>query len=288
MIHLVDSVPEKTPVFYKFSRLSGLAEQILSQSFSGYSGEIQRKFSFICGNFRDLDEYSENDNTAGNDGGVFVAVEDSFGNQMGARRVPKVVSVYRWVGALLLLLIGYIHLAILVNMFGLSQNVGKLFLLNAVGAVVAIILLFLSPKWYGWVLGILVAGGAAFAKSFMTRIPGLAQFIMGRRGRGFRPPGGGRQGPSGSPSGGGHTATGGASAGHASGSGSAAVGGAHGAHFAGVTHGILPMFSNVRTLGSASVVIEIAFVVLALVALITMGFTPTGLPSTSSASTPQN
>ncbi|QSO49405.1 hypothetical protein [Alicyclobacillus mengziensis] len=180
-----------------------------------------------------------------------MAVESSFGEQIVTRRVQKVVSVYRWVGTLLLLVIGYIHLALLVNMFGLSQMAGKLFLLNAIGAVAAIILMFLTPRWYGWVLGILVAGGAAFAKLGITRIAGLRQFIMGRRGGGFRPPGGGRGALKGTSPG----------------------GGAHAGHFAGAAHSVLPMFTNVKTLGAVSIVIEIAFVILALVALITMGFT---------------
>lgn len=178
-----------------------------------------------------------------------MAVESRFGEQRVTRRVQKVVSVYRWVGALLLLVIGYIHLALVVNMFGLSQTAGKLFLLNAIGAVTAIILMFLTPRWYGWVLGILVAGGAAFAKLGLTRIAGLRQFIMGHRG-GFHPPRGGKGVLKGT-----------------------SRGGAHAGHFAGQAHSVLPMFTNVKTLGSVSIVIEIAFVILALVALITMGFT---------------
>lgn len=169
--------------------------------------------------------------------------------------VSKVVEwMIRIVGAVLLFLVGYIHLALLVNMFGLSQMIGKLFLLNGIGAFVAMVWILVSRKWYGWVLGILVSGGAAFAKLEMRRIPGLGQFIMGGFGHG--------KGKQGFPSGGKPASGQGP---HAGPTGSGQFTPGHGTH---VGHSLLPVFGNMRTLGPESVGLEIAFVVVAVIAII--------------------
>jgi hypothetical protein len=174
-------------------------------------------------------------------------IEEEIVVKPGGRRP----SILNWIGAILLFAVGYIHLALLVNMFGLAHMLGKLFLLNAIGAFVALILVLATPKWYGWVLGILVSGGAAFAKLGMRSIPGLGRFIMG---------GGAHFGPG--PGHGGPGTKGGGPGGA----------GAHAGHFGPpVGHHILPLIGNMRTLGPDSVVIEIVFVVVAVIALIFAG-----------------
>ena len=190
------------------------------------------------------------------------------------RRGKMPISL-RVVGAVLLFVVGYIHLALMVNMFGLSHTIGKLFLLNFIGAIIALVLVLTIPKWYGWALGIVVAGGAAFSKIGMNYMPGLKSFITAGafgRGPGGPPPnvGVGQKGSGTSTSGKG-TKTGGFTK---SGYGAhhppkGHFGPGHGAAFRG--HTVLPLFGNIRSLATPAIIIEIAFVVLAVVALILLG-----------------
>lgn len=146
-------------------------------------------------------------------------------------------------GSVLLFLVGYIHLALMVNQFGLHSRIGVLFLLNAIGAWVALVWILWKGRWPGWILGFLVSGGAAFAKLGMSSIPGLRALVFGRRGFPRRPLGGlgthrfrHRPAPGGAPP------------------------------FVG--HHILPLPGSIATWGTVSVVIEVAFVVLTVVALL--------------------
>lgn len=171
---------------------------------------------------------------------------------------------YQWVAAVLLVVVGYIHLALFVNMFGFTQTLGKLFLLNAIGAFVAAAGVLWTRRWYAWALGIVVSGGAAFAKLGMSHIPALGALLTGGRpGRfgGVRPSGSFRTGGSR------------AFAQRGTGGGGIGSGGAHNFANGGPGpgrfgppggHSLLPVFLNVRSLATGSIVIELAFVVLAL------------------------
>lgn len=189
----------------------------------------------------------------------------------------------QWIGAVLLLVVAYIHLSLVVNTFGLHGRIGILFALNAAGAVVALILIFTPLRVLGWILGLVVAAGAAFAKLTMGSIPGFRTLLMGNAfpgarfaGRGFRGargsgfPGGGSGGaanfPSGSGAGGGAGGAG-SNLGPGSGSGFGGNFGSHAGHFA-VRHNVLPVFFNIRSLGTFAIIVEILFVLVAIFAFI--------------------
>lgn len=201
---------------------------------------------------------------------------------------PRVKPV-QWIAAVLLVLVGYVHLSLVVNTFGLHGRLGILFALNALGALAALILIFTRFRVAGWILGIVVAGGAAFAKLGMGSIPGLRTWLMGRTFPGRRFPGGGfprsQRGnfANGTGSGIGTGAGNGGSPNFANGSGSGSGSsgsfgsgsrsgfgqgfGSHAGHFA-ARHTVLPTFFNLRSLGTVAIVIEILFVLLAVYALV--------------------
>jgi hypothetical protein len=169
--------------------------------------------------------------------------------------MPMVGRIFRWLAAALLFVVAYLHLALMTNGFGLAGRLGKPFLLNAIGAFVALLVILVVPRWYGWALGILVSGGAAFAKLGLHRIPGLAALIFGggMPGAHAGPPPGPASPPPGGPL-------------HTAGRPPAPPpgGGPHGHH-------VLPLLGNLRSLGGVAVSVEIAFVALALVALVVIG-----------------
>lgn len=193
------------------------------------------------------------------------------------RSKPDLKSV-TWIGAILLLLVGYIHLSLVTNMFGLHARLGILFTSNVIGAVVALILIFTRLRALGWILGIVVAGGAAFAKSTISSIPGLRRLLMGRSFPGGRLGGGGLRGSRAlrSANGGGHGGAGGfpsgnvAAGGGRSGNFGSAVSPRTG-HFFVARHNVLPQFFNLKSLGTVSIVIEVLFVIVAIYALVAMG-----------------
>jgi len=77
--------------------------------------------------------------------------------------------------AALLALTGLIHAIEAPDYFDARAYVGVLFVLNAIGAAVAVIgLLRGAPRW-AWALGILVAGGA-FVGFILARTTGLPSF----------------------------------------------------------------------------------------------------------------
>ena len=197
---------------------------------------------------------------------------------------PRVRPV-QWIAVVLLVLVGYVHLSLVVNTFGLHGRLGILFALNALGALAALVLIFTRLRVAGWILGIVVAGGAAFAKLGMGSIPGLRTLLMGRTFPGRRFPGGGfpqsQRGSFANGTGSG-IGSGGSSGNFQSGS-TAGFGqgfASHARHFA-ARHSVLPTFFNLRSLGTVAIVIEILFVLLAVYALVSSrgGSTPPSVES---------
>lgn len=96
---------------------------------------------------------------------------------------------YRVLAAILLVLVGYIHLTLFFEMISFNKLMGVLFILNAVGALVALIAILVNVRWWiGWGLGILVAGGAFVIKGLMTLFPSVEHALLGG-GAGFGHPG---------------------------------------------------------------------------------------------------
>ncbi len=136
----------------------------------------------------------------------------------------------RGVGAVLLFVVFYIHLALFVTMIGAHQLLGILFLINTVGSLIALIGVLKRARRWGWVLGVVMAGGAAAIKLVMDMSPGFAVFLLNL---------------------GGHPAPGGA--GHPQ------------PHV--LTTTVLPTFMNLKALGTAAIIIELVFVLWAIAAL---------------------
>jgi hypothetical protein len=144
----------------------------------------------------------------------------------------------RWLGAIILFIVGYVHIALFLNMMSF-RLLPVLFLINGVGAFIAMIGVLLNSRWVGWIFGILMSGGAAIAKIAMNTIPGVGSVLMGMPSRMNRPKmqignGGGHVGP---PRG-------------------------------GQMHSVLPLFTDIMTLATISIVIELVFVVLAIYVLV--------------------
>ncbi|OFW80090.1 MAG: hypothetical protein A2201_08945 [Alicyclobacillus sp. RIFOXYA1_FULL_53_8] len=179
----------------------------------------------------------------------------------------------RWLGIALLLLVAYIHLALFLRMISFNHVLGVLFLINAVGALIAAVGVLRNMRWVGWALGILMAGGAALVKIAMNTIPGVASLLNGGRRFGGRRGqfGGGNGanfanggGPGNGPGGGSGSFTGGSPGQFANG-GTFHPGGGHGPN--GLSN-ILPMFGNMATFATIAIVIELVFVALAIYALV--------------------
>ena len=81
-----------------------------------------------------------------------------------------------WSGIALIVIVGVIHLLETPEYFEAATYLGILFLANFVGALVAAVGIYQGRGW-GWVLGILVAGGAfvAYIISRTVGLPGLGE-----------------------------------------------------------------------------------------------------------------
>jgi hypothetical protein len=81
-----------------------------------------------------------------------------------------------WTGLALIALTGLIHLIETPDYFATANYLGISFVLNALGAAVAAYGIYKDRSW-GWVLGIVVAGGAfvAYIVSRTAGLPGLAE-----------------------------------------------------------------------------------------------------------------
>jgi hypothetical protein len=152
----------------------------------------------------------------------------------------------QWTGAAFLFVVAYVHLALFLAMMS-AKLLPILFLINGVGALVAMFGVLINARWIGWINGIVQSGGAAFAKIAMNTIPGFGALLMGMPAGGMkRPP---------APAGGNAGAGGpGHPVGHAAGGGG--------------MHGILPLFTDIQTLATISIIIELIFVAFAIYAMI--------------------
>jgi hypothetical protein len=81
----------------------------------------------------------------------------------------------RWLAMAAILGTGLIHLVEARDSFGEAMYKGLLFVANGVGALVAAFGLYRSQREWGWVLGLLVAGGAflGYVASRTVGLPGL-------------------------------------------------------------------------------------------------------------------
>lgn len=87
----------------------------------------------------------------------------------------RVSSEWKWAGIVLTLAVGAIHLmATQGDDARAVAYLGVLFLVNAIGAAVAAVGIWLDDSW-GWALAILVAAGA-FAGYVVSRTIGLSGF----------------------------------------------------------------------------------------------------------------
>jgi Kef-type K+ transport system membrane component KefB len=80
----------------------------------------------------------------------------------------------KWAGIVLIALTGLLHLVETPEYMGEERYIGVLFLLNAIGAAVALLGIWQDRAW-GWVLGTAVAGGA-FVAYILSRTIGLPAF----------------------------------------------------------------------------------------------------------------
>lgn len=164
----------------------------------------------------------------------------------GPVRVPARAPALRLGGGLLLLVVAYIHLALMFQVGSFNRLMGALFGLDVLLALVAVggVLRGACP---GWVLGIAAAGGAAIDRLAMDFVPGFSRFLLGfGRSAGFRRFGGPRlHAACPRPWGSGHL-PGGAFAPRGS---------------------VLPLPLPMGTWATVSIVLEVLFVVLALWAL---------------------
>ncbi len=131
-------------------------------------------------------------------------------------------------GAVLLFAVFYIHLALFLTLIGVNRMLGVLFLINALGSLIALIGVLNRARWWGWVLGIVMAAGAAVIKLAMDMIPSFAAFLLGIH---------------------------------------AGSGVANHPHPHVLTATVIPTFTNLKALGTIAIVIELVFVLCASFAL---------------------
>ncbi len=89
---------------------------------------------------------------------------------MGPRSAPL-----KWIAILAILAAGLIHLVEARDAFGDATYKGILFVAHGLGAVVAAVGIYRDRRGWGWVLGLLVAGGAmiGYVASRTVGLPGL-------------------------------------------------------------------------------------------------------------------
>ena len=81
----------------------------------------------------------------------------------------------KWLAIAAILGTGFIHIIEARDSFGEARYKGLLFVANGLGAVVAAFGLYRGQREWGWVLGLLVAGGAflGYVASRTVGLPGL-------------------------------------------------------------------------------------------------------------------
>jgi hypothetical protein len=88
----------------------------------------------------------------------------------------KAISpVLKWLAIAAILGAGTIHVLEARDAFGDATYKGILFVANGVGALVAAIGIYRNQRTWGWILGLLIAGGAlcAYVASRTIGLPGL-------------------------------------------------------------------------------------------------------------------
>jgi len=94
---------------------------------------------------------------------------------MIALRVPKILKL---LAILLIVAVGLVHLSGTPQHYRVAPYMGVLFLANFVGSLVSAVGIYRDALW-GWLLGILVAGGAlvAYIVSRLVGLPGFEHAI---------------------------------------------------------------------------------------------------------------
>jgi len=89
--------------------------------------------------------------------------------------MPTPSPTMKWLAIVAILGAGLIHVAEARDSFGEATYKGLLFLGNGVGALAAAIGIYRDRQALGWVLGVLIAGGAilAYVASRTIGLPGL-------------------------------------------------------------------------------------------------------------------
>jgi hypothetical protein len=93
---------------------------------------------------------------------------------LGRERPMRMNRSSKWIAIGLILVIGIIHFVEAPDQFDDATDKGLLFLANGAGALIAAVGIWRDFRW-GWLLGVLVAGGAAIAYiiSRTVGLPGL-------------------------------------------------------------------------------------------------------------------
>jgi hypothetical protein len=81
----------------------------------------------------------------------------------------------KWIAIVMILATGVIHAIEIPDHFKAATYLGVLFILNAIGAVVAAVGIFMDEFSWGWSLGLIIAGGA-FVMFLISRTIGLPSF----------------------------------------------------------------------------------------------------------------
>lgn len=80
-------------------------------------------------------------------------------------------TILKWIGIILIVITGVIHFIDAPDSFSESSLKGILFTLNGIGALIAAYGIYRNAVW-GWLLGLLIAGGAIFGY-ILSRTIGL-------------------------------------------------------------------------------------------------------------------
>jgi hypothetical protein len=86
------------------------------------------------------------------------------------------IAQYKWLGIGLIIATGLVHLTNAQEYYGEVPYIGVLFVVNAIGALVAAVGIQRDTRW-GWGLGFLMAGGPflAYVLSRSVGIPGFRE-----------------------------------------------------------------------------------------------------------------
>jgi hypothetical protein len=106
------------------------------------------------------------------------ALEPTKKRESGMMNVTNLLGKISWAGILLIVVVGIIHLIEAPEHLEEATYIGVLFLINVLFAFVSAFGIYRGAQW-GWVLGVLVAGGA-FVMYVVSRsfgLPGLDEDV---------------------------------------------------------------------------------------------------------------